>query len=110
MVKNKAYEFCIKNIDLETTPKYVKLQMRDFIDLCEGKNEKYLARAFLLRLGYVGNDSKAERHLLLDHLSGSSAFPTEEAARKHSEKYAAIRAEQRLAKTEAAIREVMSDE
>ena len=41
MVKNKAYEFCIKNIDLETTPKYVKLQMRDFIDLCEGKNEKY---------------------------------------------------------------------
>lgn len=41
MVKNKAYEFCIKNTDLETTPKYVKLQMRDFIDLCEGKNEKY---------------------------------------------------------------------
>ena len=41
MVKNKAYEFCIKNIDLETTPKYVKLQMRDFINLCEGKNEKY---------------------------------------------------------------------
>lgn len=41
MVKNKAYEFCIKNIDLDTTPKYVKLQMRDFMDLCEGKNEKY---------------------------------------------------------------------
>ena len=74
------------------------------------ENEKYLARAFLLRLGYVGNDSKAERHLLLDHLSGSSAFPTQEAARKHSEKYAAIRAEQRLAKAEAAIREVMIDD
>lgn len=41
MVKNKAYEFCIKNIDLDTTPKYVKLQMREFMDLCEGKNEKY---------------------------------------------------------------------
>ena len=41
MVKNKAYEFCIQNIDLDTTPKYVKLQMRDFMDLCEGKNEKY---------------------------------------------------------------------
>lgn len=41
MVKNKAYNFCVKNIDLETTPKYVKLQMREFMDLCEGKNEKY---------------------------------------------------------------------
>lgn len=76
----------------------------------EAENEKYLARAFLLRLGYVGNDAKAERHLLLDHLSGSSAFPTEEAARKHSEKYAAIRAEQKLAKTEGSIKEVMSDD
>ena len=76
----------------------------------EVENEKYLARAFLLRLGYIGNDAKAERHLLLDHLSGSSAFPTEEAARRHSEKYAAIRAEQRLAKTEAAIREVIIDD
>ena len=36
-------------------------------------------------VGYIGNDAKAERHLLLDHLSGSSAFPTMEAARKHSE-------------------------
>ena len=38
---NKAYEFCEKVIDLETTPKYVKLQMRDFMNTCEGKNEKY---------------------------------------------------------------------
>ena len=76
----------------------------------EVKNEKYLARGFLLRLGYIGNDAKAERHLLLDHLSGSSAFPTMEAARKHSEKYAAIRAERRLAQTEEAIREVMHND
>ena len=76
----------------------------------EVKNEKYLARAFLIRLGYIGNDAKAERHLLLDHLSGSSAFPTMEAARKHSEKYAAIRAERRLAQAEDAIREVMHND
>ena len=39
---NKAYEYCKNNIDLETTPKYVKLQMQDFIDICDGKNDKYI--------------------------------------------------------------------
>ena len=39
---NKAYEYCKNNIDLETTPKYVKLQMKDFMNICEGKNEKYI--------------------------------------------------------------------
>lgn len=40
-MNNKAYEFCKKNLGLETTPKYVNLQMRDFIDICENKNKKY---------------------------------------------------------------------
>ena len=39
---NNAYEYCKKSIELETTPKYVKLQMQDFIDICDGKNEKYI--------------------------------------------------------------------
>lgn len=39
---NKAYEFCLKSVDAETTPKYVKLQMRQFMDICDGKNEKYI--------------------------------------------------------------------
>ena len=39
---NKGYEYCKKSIDLETTPKYVKLQMADFMAICEGKNEKYI--------------------------------------------------------------------
>lgn len=38
---NKALEFCKASVNLETTPKYVKLQMQDFIDICEGKNDKY---------------------------------------------------------------------
>lgn len=38
---NKAYLICKEEIDKETTPKYVKKQMADFIDICEGKNEKY---------------------------------------------------------------------
>lgn len=41
MRTNKAYEFCKKSINLDTTPKYVKLQMQDFMDICEGKNPKY---------------------------------------------------------------------
>ena len=39
---NNAYEYCKKSIELETTPKYVKLQMQDFINICDGKDEKYI--------------------------------------------------------------------
>lgn len=39
---NKAYEFCKKSVRKKTTPKYVKLQMRDFMKICEGKNKKYI--------------------------------------------------------------------
>lgn len=42
MKNNKAYEYCQKSIALKTTPKYVKLQMQDFMNICEGKNEKYI--------------------------------------------------------------------
>ena len=41
-MKNEAYEFCKKSIELETTPKYVKLQMRDFMQISESKNKKYI--------------------------------------------------------------------
>ena len=39
---NKAYLFCKENVDKKTTPKYVKKQMEDFINICEGKNDKYI--------------------------------------------------------------------
>lgn len=42
MMNNKAYEYCKKSIDLETTPKYVKKQMQEFINICDGKNDKYI--------------------------------------------------------------------
>lgn len=42
MQTHKAYEFCKKSIKLKTTPKYVKLQMRDFIKICDGKDKKYM--------------------------------------------------------------------
>ena len=38
------------------------------------ENEKYAFRCFLIRLGFVGSEYKAERKILLKNLSGSSAF------------------------------------
>ena len=40
----------------------------------EVDNEKYAFRCFLLRLGFIGTEYKAERKILLRNLSGSSAF------------------------------------
>lgn len=37
-------------------------------------NDKYAFRCFLLRLGFIGTEYKAERKILLRNLSGSSAF------------------------------------
>ncbi len=37
-------------------------------------NEKYAFRCFLLRLGFIGTEFKAERKILLKNLTGSSAF------------------------------------
>ena len=37
-------------------------------------NEKYSFRCFLLRLGFIGEEYKAERKILLKNLSGSSAY------------------------------------
>lgn len=38
----KAYDFCKKNVRRKTTPKYVKLQMREFMRIAEGKDPKYV--------------------------------------------------------------------
>ena len=42
----------------------------------EVDNEKYAFRCFLLRLGFIGTEYKAERKILLRNLSGSAAFKT----------------------------------
>lgn len=38
------------------------------------ENEKYAFRCFLLRLGFIGDEFKTDRKILLKNLSGSSAF------------------------------------
>lgn len=42
----------------------------------ENENEKYAFRCFLLRLGFIGDEFKADRKILLANLEGSSAFKT----------------------------------
>mgnify|MGYP003428450362 CR=1 FL=1 len=37
-------------------------------------NEKYAFRCFLLRLGFIGEEYKTDRRILLKNLTGSSAF------------------------------------
>lgn len=39
--ESKAYLYCKENVRKKTTPKYVRLQMREFMRLAEGKDKKY---------------------------------------------------------------------
>ena len=42
VMKNKAYEFCRLSVKKKTTPRYVKLQMKAWMKICEGKDKKYI--------------------------------------------------------------------
>ena len=41
MIEHKAYEYAKKSIRLKTTPKYVKLQLKEFLKVWDGKDKKY---------------------------------------------------------------------
>lgn len=47
------------------------------------ESEKFAFRCFLIRLGFIGNEYKADRKILLKNLSGPAAFPNEAAAKAH---------------------------
>ena len=49
------------------------------------ENEKYAFRCFLLRLGFIGDEYKASRKVLLKNFSGSSAFKNGGASHEISE-------------------------
>ncbi len=42
MIKSKPYKYCYTAVKAKTTPKYVKLQMKEFMRICEGKDKKYM--------------------------------------------------------------------
>ena len=50
------------------------------------ENEKYAFRCFLLRLGFIGPECKAERKILLSKLTGSSAFKNGQPANEEAAK------------------------
>lgn len=64
----------------------------------EVESEKYAFRCFLLRLGFIGSDSKAHRKVLMKRLSGTAAFPNKEKADAFS---AAQKAKRDAAKADA---------
>lgn len=59
--------------------KLAKEQKRVTAKPKEIENEKYAFRCFLLRLGFIGDEYKHERKILLSKLTGSSAFKSIEA-------------------------------
>lgn len=69
-------------------------------------SEKYSFRNFLIRLGMKGTEYKSARKILLENLTGSAAFPTDEKAKAHAAKWAEKRKE---AKAEEAEQEANDD-
>lgn len=53
-----------------------KKQKRITAKAKENENEKYAFRCFLLRLGFIGDEFKTDRKILLANLDGSAAFKT----------------------------------
>ena len=41
VTSSKAYEYCKNSVRKKTCPKYVKKQMRDWMRIAEGKDDKY---------------------------------------------------------------------
>ena len=77
----KAYaEFISKLCEMARTQKRVTAKEK-IVD-----NEKYAFRCFLLRLGMIGNAYKESRKILLQNLTGSSAFKS--GHRKEAEDHA----------------------
>ncbi|UWG97414.1 virulence protein [Dehalobacter sp. DCM] len=70
----KAYSAFITSL-----AKLAKEQKRVTAKPKEVENEKYAFRCFLLRLGFIGDEYKQERKILLSKLTGSSAFKTSDA-------------------------------
>lgn len=78
------FDFFNATINFDELKAYVSLadklnQQSLKLKYCSAKekevdNEKYALRCFLLRLGFIGNEYKTERKILLKNVSGNSAF------------------------------------
>ena len=64
-----------------------RVQAKDVDD----SNEKYAMRVWLVRIGFGGADHKTDRRILLEHLTGHSAFRNDEERAKWTERQKAKR-------------------
>lgn len=76
----KAYSHFICSLS-----ELAKEQKRVTAKVKEADNEKYAFRCFLLRLGFIGQEYKGERKILLSKLTGSSAFKSGTSKQKEAE-------------------------
>ena len=76
----KAYEdFICRLCDMARNQKRVTAKEKDT------DNEKYAFRCFLLRLGFIGDEFKSARKILLRNFTGSSAFKSGAKAKEAEE-------------------------
>jgi hypothetical protein len=71
--------------------KAARVSARGKVEVLRPSNEKYVIRAWLLRLGFGGLDFKASRRALLNGLKGHCAFSSDAEAEKHRDRYAEFR-------------------
>ena len=76
----KAYSHFICSLS-----ELAKEQKRVTAKVKETDNEKYTFRCFLLRLGFIGQEYKGERKILLSKLTGSSAFKSGTSKQREAE-------------------------
>ncbi len=62
-----------------------KTQQRVTATAKDSENEKFAFRCFLLRLGFIGDEFKAERKILLSRLTGNSAFKSGNGKKEETE-------------------------
>lgn len=84
VVGDRVSFYWFQNTDIENADTYTKFisalckmskdQKRINKTESSTENEKYAFRCFLLRLGFIGNEHKNGRKVLLKNLTGSSAF------------------------------------
>ena len=73
-----------------------RVQAKDVDD----SNEKYAMRIWLVRIGFGGAEYKAERRILMEHLTGHTAFRNDEERAKWTERQKAKRDAARAAQNE----------
>lgn len=82
-----------------------RVQAKDVDD----SNEKYAMRIWLVRIGFGGAEYKADRRILMEHLTGHTAFRNDEEKAKWTERQKAKRDAAKAAKAEQPADDQIAD-